>query len=351
MSSLIERYITVATRNLPEGARAEAAREIRVMIDELVEARLAEGEEPAAAEAAVLNGLGDPVQVARSFEDRPHYLIGPTYYEQYISLVKILLSWLPITAFLAILTINVLTDDRALIDSFVRGGLDAAGTAFVIAVQIVFWVTLTFAILERSQPSGAEPEATRNWTISDLPADTQGRQIGLGESAWGIGIVILTGTLLLVQHVRGIEAFVRGGTIGDTLDGRVVPFINPDIPSWVAAATFALLLFALVSEMVKFAGGHWTVRVTVAEILASIGFVAIPALVIYQWGLVNPEIDRIWGNELSAWLAGRQFEMTVVVVMIVLSLISIVDAIRGYRAYRQRTPDATEPGSEFVFIV
>lgn len=351
MSNLIDRYIATATGHLPEASRTDAARDIRVMVDELVEARVAAGEDADTATTTVLNELGDPASVARSFESRPRYLIGPRHFEQYLSLMKVLLGWVPITAFLALLAINVLTDDRSMIDSLVQGGLDAAGTAFVIAAQIAFWVTLTFAILEWFEPSGDEPEPATDWTVADLPAELPKRQIGLGEAAWGIGIVVLTGALLVVQHMRGIEAFVRSDGVRDTLDGRVVPFLNPDIPTWMVAATFALLLFSAVGEMVKFATGNWTLPITIAEILSAVGFVALPAIAINQWGLVNAEIDHIWGNEATRWLTGSQFEWTVIAVMVVTSAISIVDALRGHLAYRRREPEAAAPGEDFVFIV
>lgn len=351
MSSLVDRYIGVATRQMPEKARMDAAQDIRVMIDEMVDARVQSGEEPEAATTAVLNELGDPAKVARSFEDRPRYLIGPRYYEQYISLVKTLLTWLPITVFLALLTINVLTDNRFLVDSFVHGGLDAAWTGIVVAVQIVFWITLTFVIMEWAEPSGSEGEATADWSVADLPEELPQRQISLFEAAWGIGVMVLMATLLIVQHQRGIEAFVRNDSIRETLDGRVVSFINPQIPTWMVVATFGLILFSSVLEMVKFARGSWTLPVTIAEILSVVGFAGLPAIAMARWGLVNPEIHEIWGNDTTRWLTGSQLERIVLVVMIVISAMTIFDAVRGYRTYRRRSSEITAPGKDFVYVV
>jgi hypothetical protein len=238
-----------------------------------------------------------------------------------------------------------------MIDSLVRGGLDAAGTAFVIAVQIVFWVTLTFAILEWSEPSGVEPQPAMQWTVADLPAEMPTRQISLAEAAWGIGVVVLTGALLVVQHTRGIEAFVRSDTVRETLDGHVVPFLNPDIPTWMAVAAFTLLLFTAIGEMVKFAFGRWTLPITIAEIVSAVAFVALPAVAVNRWGLVNPEIGRIWNNGITDWLLGSHFAWTFIAVMVVISAISMIDAIRGHLAYRRRKPEPSVPGENVVFIV
>ena len=108
MSSLIDRYVAAATRHLPDSSRSDAARDIRVMIDEMVEARVVAGEDDHVAATTVLNELGDPAQVARSFESRPRYLIGPRHFEQYLSLMKVLLIWVPTTAFIALLVATCL---------------------------------------------------------------------------------------------------------------------------------------------------------------------------------------------------------------------------------------------------
>jgi hypothetical protein len=351
MSNLIERYVGAATRHLPENSRNDAARDIRVMVDELVDARVAAGEDPVTATTAVLNELGDPAHVARSFEDRPRYLVGPQYYRHYIWLIRTLLSWVPGVVFVVLMTINVLTDDQPLVQSFVGGILDAGGTAFIVAVQIAFWVTLVYAIMEWANPSGAEPERKGEWSVADLPEEAPRRQVSAIDAAWGVGVMVFTGTLLVVQHVRGVKAFIRGDEITDALDGRVVPFFNPDIPSWMVTAVFALIAFTAVSEIVKFAIGNWTLPATIAEVIASLLWIALPAIVIGQWSLVNPEINRVWDSQAAEWLTGSDFERLVLVGLVLVSAWSIVEAIRGYLAYRKRAPEDATPHEDFVFIV
>lgn len=351
MSNLIDRYIDVATRHLPERSRTDAARDIRVMIDELVEARMAAGEDQDIAATTVLNELGDPAQVARSFEDRPRYLIGPTYYPHYTWLVRTLLSWVPGVVFVVLMAVNVLTDDQSLVPSFVDGILDAGGTAFIVAVQIVFWVTLVYAIMERAEPSGAEPETKGEWSVSELPEEAPRRQVSAVDAAWGVGVMIFTGTLLVVQHLRGVAAFIRADEITDVLDGRVVPFFNPALPSWMVTGVFALIAFTAISEIVKFAIGNWTLPILIVEIISSLLWIALPAIVIRQWGLVNPEISQVWDGEVADWLTGSEFEQLVLLGLVLVSVWSIVEAVRGYLAFRKRGTASTSPHEDFVFIV
>jgi hypothetical protein len=351
MNDLIERYVSVATRHLPERARADATRDIRVMIDEMIEARVTAGEGPDVAETAVLNELGDPRKVARSFEDQPRFLIGPRYYEQYTWLVRTLLAWVPGVAFLAQLLVNVLTDDQALVQSFVQGGLRAAWTAIVVAIQIVFWVTLTFAIMERAEPSGTQPETGDAWSVADLPSASPSRQISPGEAAWVLGAMFVVGTLLIVQNVRGIGAFIRSDEVAGALEGRAVPFFNPGIPAWMTFSVLVLVALTAIAEMLKFAVGNWTLPVAVAEIITSFLWIAVPAVVIWQWGLVNQEITRIWDHQVADWLAGSGFERVMITVLVVISVWSIAEAIRGYRAHRKTATRSSDPNEDFVFIV
>lgn len=351
MSSLIDRYIDVATRHLPGRSSADAARDIRVMIDELVDARVTAGEEPDIAATAVLNELGDPARVARSFEDRPRYLIGPTYYAHYMWLVRTLLSWVPGVVFVVLMAVNILTDDQTLVQSFVDGILDAGGTAFLVAVQIVFWVTLVYAILEWSNPSGTELETEGEWSVADLPDEAPRRQVSAADAAWGVGVMIFTGTLLVLQHVRGVKAFIRGDEITDALEGRIVPFFNPSIPTWMVVAVFALIAFTAISEIARFAIGNWTLPATVAEVVSSLLWIALPAIVIQRWGVVNPEIGRVWDTEAAEWLTGTDFERLFLFGIVVVSAWSIVEAVRGYVAYRKRSPEEASPSEDFVFIV
>lgn len=119
----------------------------------------------------------------------------------------------------------------------------------------------------------------------------------------------------------------------------------------MVVATFGLILFSSVLEMVKFARGSWTLPVTIAEILSVVGFAGLPAIAMARWGLVNPEIHEIWGNDTTRWLTGSQLERIVLVVMIVISAMTIFDAVRGYRTYRRRSSEITAPGKDFVYVV
>ena len=91
MTTLTDRYVWAAARTLPEAQRAEFDRELRERIGDVIDARVERGAAPADAEHAALVELGDPLQLAASYVDRPLQLIGPKYFLTWWRLLKLLL--------------------------------------------------------------------------------------------------------------------------------------------------------------------------------------------------------------------------------------------------------------------
>ena len=69
-TSLTERYVWTVTRQLPPETGPDVGRELRGAIEESVEARVAAGEDPEAAERETILGLGDPDVLAREYGGR-----------------------------------------------------------------------------------------------------------------------------------------------------------------------------------------------------------------------------------------------------------------------------------------
>lgn len=98
MPTLTERYIAATAASLPAESQQDVRAELGVSIADAVEARIEQGEDPAAAERAVLIELGDPAVLAAGYADRPLHLIGPRYYLTWWRLLKALLIIVPLCA-------------------------------------------------------------------------------------------------------------------------------------------------------------------------------------------------------------------------------------------------------------
>jgi len=136
--SLIDRYIAEVGRHLPEKDRSDIEAEIRSIVEDMLEER---GHRVTSAEdkmiAETLEGLGDPRLLAARYAPPKHYLIGPAWYDFYITtLRRVLFTALPI---FAVVTFIITLTENPL--DFINAVGDAVGGAFNIGVQILFWVT------------------------------------------------------------------------------------------------------------------------------------------------------------------------------------------------------------------
>ncbi|MBS1674810.1 MAG: hypothetical protein JSS74_12710, partial [Actinobacteria bacterium] len=143
-TSLTERYVAAVARSVPAADRDEAGAELRAAIADEVDARIAAGERPDAAEYAAVAELGDPIAYAASLSGRPLVLIGPRYYAAWLRLLRLLLA--------------TVVPAAAVIAGFVRavtgGDIGAVFGAIVptvitTGVHVAFWTTLVFVVLER----------------------------------------------------------------------------------------------------------------------------------------------------------------------------------------------------------
>jgi hypothetical protein len=162
MTNLVDRYVYTALRRVPEQQRGDIDRELRASIEDAVDARVDAGQERDAAVEATLTELGDPDRLADSYAGRPGYLIGPALFTPWRRLnVTLLSTVLP-------LVVGVLVVIRVL-DGSTFGEVigTAVTTTLTVGVQMLFWTTLIFAIIERT---GATKDRLRvPWTLRDLP--------------------------------------------------------------------------------------------------------------------------------------------------------------------------------------
>ncbi|MNZ75472.1 hypothetical protein D3C78_939500 [compost metagenome] len=166
--NLIELYIQEVTRRLPEKNREDIALELRSTIEDMLPDEYTEQEVKDA-----LSKLGNPAVLASGYRDQPMHLIGPRYYDIYITLLKMIL---PIAAAITIISLiaNKLigySGDEAVHNLITN--ITASGAAEIIntMIQVFFWLTLTFAILERAGVSTDKVQFTTSfkaWTPDDL---------------------------------------------------------------------------------------------------------------------------------------------------------------------------------------
>lgn len=285
MSSLTQRYISAAVAGVPEPARDDVARELRASVADAVEAHVSGGMAPDDAEVQALTDLGDPAVLAERFGGRPRHLIGPPYFGHYERLLRtLLLVVLPIVA-VAVMLAQALSGSSP-IDVI----LGVVGTVFQVGVQIAFWVTVVFAVLERTHT----PLPSSPWTPDALP-EVPVRRVGLAETVAGIaGLVLLMWTIIWQRDHWQV-----------TVNGAEVPVLDRAAWNPWISILLGILLASIIVAVVTYRRGHWTVPLAIANTVLNAAFAGI---VVWLWStdaLLTPGVDDLVPGALLAplpWL-------------------------------------------------
>jgi len=310
MSTLTDRYVHATTRSLREPRRSEIARELAASIDEMVAARIDEGESDESAEREVLLGLGDPTALAVEYSERPTYLIGPALFPVYWRVTLLVLAIAPVTVGLIVALIDIADDPE--IWSGIGHGI---GTAVSVAIQVGFWSTLTFAIIERTGGTAHLPE----WSLDRLPALPRKTQVTLTDTVASLVVIGLVIALLIGQNFR---SFVPGD------DDDVIAVLDPDLwTPWLTGLIGVLVLSAVV-EVWKYRVGRFTWPIAGATTALSIAF-AVPVIwLASQDRLFNPMfIEKL---DLSRDTVDAMGVVTICVVAAI-ELGSVFDAVKKTR--------------------
>lgn len=314
--NLKERYVAAVLRSIPDDKRADVDTELRGAIDDAVEARVDQGEDPGAVEVAVLTDLGDPDRLAADYADRPLWLIGPTFYLPWLRLIKTLLKIIPPPAGVVVAVIGYV-GGNSLLGAF----FDGLWVAIVAALNVLFWTTLGFVVAERSGEltrTDLEP-FTRRWTPDRLPT-VPDRQIGYAETIGSLVVLVFVAVVIFAQ--RSLTP---------------APFFGPEAWSLAIRGILGLLFISACFELVKWRVGRWTIGLAISNAVINIAFAGWWLWFLYDGTLLNQAFFDAIGFPQSSDLIARGIAIGVVVVNIWSSIEGFVKAARVTRD--RRAPD------------
>lgn len=248
-TSLTERYIAATIDGLPEDLRDEVRPELQASIDDAVEARMAADEDRDTAERAVLTELGDPGVLAAGYADRPLQLIGPRYYLAWLRLVKRLLVIIMPLVFVLVAFAQVLASG-----DFGTVLAEAIVATISTGLHICFWVTLAFAIMERT---GAD--LGTEWTVDDLPELREERP-GVADL---VASLVFLGIVLIALTWDQTAGFIR-------VSDERVPILNPDLWPWGMAGLLGLIVLEIVFAVVLYQRRGWNVPLALVNTILSV---------------------------------------------------------------------------------
>ena len=284
MKNLIERYIYDVVCRLPEKERGDVESELRANIYDML------SEEPSDAEIeAVLLGLGYPGTLAENYRQKPRYLISPAMYDFYIRTLKLVLPLIGVLVMVITGLLEIVkslagdaTTAPKLISSVFAAGISGG---FEAALQALFWITLGFAIAERT---GAVDKIKAEWTIKDLPDEIvdSRSQISLIESIIELVCTILFSAIAIAYCLGTINV----GFLLTHNGIRVEALFSQD---FLAACVMPMAICAVLgaaNAIMRIIHRRWNWQVCIASLVE---YIACSGLVIYlllSYRLFSPEM-------------------------------------------------------------
>lgn len=311
-TELVERYIAATIRSLPSDVQNDVRAELTASITDAIEARIEQGEDPDAAERAVLTELGDPAVLAAGYVDRPLHLIGPRYFLTWWRLLKLLLAIAPTVAFVGVAFGQLIAE--APIGTVVGEAIVAAIGA---VVHVFFWVTIVFVVLERS---GAETGIS--WDVDQLP-EAQTTGAGTADAIASVIFGVLGIGVILWDQLRGL---VR-------IDGEALPILYPQLWPWWLLGLIALIAAEVALALAVSVRRRWTAGFAVINTGLAVVFLSWALTVLGRGRLLNPDfLDAVFrDNEVGP------DTMRILGILLVLGIIggSIWDIIDGWLKARR----------------
>lgn len=308
-TSWTDRYLTAVLRGIPINQRLDVDMKLRKAIDTSVMQRMVRGEDPGAAERMVLRELGDPMRLSAKYSGRSLSLIGPTFYPEYIRLLRLLISIV-----VPIVTVVVGFTTALSGESLWNIALAAVGSGFMVGIQVAFWVTLVFAVIERRTTDRSS--VTSVWDLDDLPEITVNR-ISIGDT-----LASITGLSLLVLFLLWQPGYQESFDLG----GPSIPILNPELSTLWIPLLIVILLGSITLELVKYRTGKWTVPLAAVNSLLSLSFAITVIFLIVSDQLLNPEFTAV----ITAGDFGGFMDLIPTVIAWAIAVITVFDITEGW---------------------
>ncbi|WP_316568794.1 HAAS signaling domain-containing protein [Neobacillus sp. YIM B06451] len=326
--NLIEIYVHEVTRRLPEKNREDIALELESTIADMLP------DEPTQEDVkAVLEKMGNPVSLANGYRDRPMYLIGPRYFDVYVTLIKMFFPIAAAVSFIIVIAQFFIgySGNEAVMD--VVFNLIGKGISQVIEVgiQVFFWLTIVFAVLERVDKGNDDQPLTsslKKWTPDDLKNVTylpKKKAISNFEVFLCLMWTAIAATVFFyADHLIGVYENGRGAL------EFVIPAFNQDVLLRFWPIVVIMIGLEIALSLYKLIKGKWTKRMalytTVIQLIETIVVIVIlvtPNILNTNFLTYMADLFNTTNDQFKTWILGGS-----IFLMIFGTAYNIFDAFR-----------------------
>lgn len=329
---LIDLYIQEVTRRLPDKMRKDIALELRSTIEDMLPDDYSEHDVK-----QQLEKLGNPISLAAQYKDKPMHLIGPKFYDMYISILKmvLLISSVVALAFFLFEKVGSLTGNETLPLFIITTFGESIWVLLDTAIQAFFWVTLVFIILERTIAPTIHTPLTlsgQQWTPNDLEELSylpHHKMIKKSEIVFSfLWTVILA--LLYFNATRLIGVY-------ESMDGQQslqfkLPVFNGDSLFSYWPLIVCYLLLELLLTIYKMKTRIWTYKLAISNVVVHLVGTFILLIIVNDPHLLNTDFVTYMADIFNQSFDRSNIFMTRLTWGIVFSIIviSIIDIFTSF---------------------
>ena len=331
---MVEKYIYAVTHRLPQSQRADIAKELRGLIEDMLMERTNGGPSSQEDVESVLVELGNPKDLAEKYRGSSRYLIGPVLFHPYVTVLKIVFFAL-LVAMSVVFIIESMVEPRSVIEhifGYVTSVISASMQAFV-------WVTIGFAIAQYKgvEPNAGIPGKSEKWSTADLPpVPDEKKRIKRGEAITGIVFSIIFLVFLhSSNHLFGVMMFEDGELV------NIIPFLNNERIEQFINIIYVITVIGVLKEGLKLIIGKWTKKLAIYNLILNAVTLVLVAFLFKDQAIWNPdfmkELNQVSNTELNQdtyeliktiWMQSKTW------VVIGFTIVLIIDTVSGfYKAY------------------
>jgi hypothetical protein len=326
---LVELYIQEVMRRLPEKNREDIALELKSTIEDMLPDDYTEDDV-----REVLMSLGDPAVLASNYRDKPMHLIGPRYYDLYITLLKLIVPIAAAITFLVVTVSSVLnySGDSNPVEIFLSIAGNGVVEAISAGMQVFFWLTVTFAVIERTvTPESQQPLTMKGkeWSpddLKDVPYIPKEKRISKLEIFGGLVWTVIWSTCYFkASDLLGLYEKIDGGRV-------FTPLFEQDILHGYWPLIVILIGLEMILLLRKWRAGVWTKRLAVENAVYQFIPVAVFLFIFRNMEVMDPTfIERIQVLSNNSFNF-QWFYLTGAVGLLVAAVINSYDGLK--KAYK-----------------
>lgn len=328
---LIDAYIDEVIRRLAKNKQDAIKQELKSTIEEMLPDDYSEPE----VKEALLK-LGDPAQLALSYQDGPHYLIGPKMYSSYMQTIKLIIPWAILITLIVHLVKSILfyPGDESLFMTIIHAVVITITNMFEVVIQVLFWVTIAFIVMERYR--GAKTyfpfiKESQDWTPEDLKKLTVRKKnhIPISDIILSLfGIAIFTFFYFNASHLIGIYS-------SDDRSGLrfIMPIFNQDILLSFKPVILCWIIISIALTLYKWKVRKWTMPIAITSAVLQCFGVIVFIVMAKQSDLIHSAAIPYMAAILETTSAKMMFSLDrILFVCIAIAIVaSVFDIYSGFK--------------------